>query len=284
MIRMDATRGSAAVPKTIVVPLDGLKFSERALLPAVNLSKQSGAEIVVLTVRPGGATGDEASELEPAMIRAGAGSARIVVVEARSAADGIAARAASEPEAVICMTTHARSRAGQAMFGTVAEELIRRTDVPILFIGPAAATPKDQRYEQIVVCLDGSHAAAEVIPVATTFAGDLGLDPWLVEVVDPHWREVTSADGIDIEESYALHRVADELRTSGLDANWENLHSDDPAAAIEEFAGTLRSPIIAMTTHGRSGLARVAIGSVAMSVVRRATCPVLITRSRGLEG
>jgi nucleotide-binding universal stress UspA family protein len=128
------------MPKTIVVPLDGLKFSERALVPAVELAAQCGAEVVVVTVRPGGPTGDEVPDLEPALLRAGAGSARIVVVESRSAAEGIATLAASQPDPVVCMTTHARSRAGQAVFGSVAEELIRTTDVPIVFVGPSATT------------------------------------------------------------------------------------------------------------------------------------------------
>jgi nucleotide-binding universal stress UspA family protein len=120
--------------------------------------------------------------------------------------------------------------------------------------------------------------------VAKLLATDLGLSTWLIEVIDPSWREAAPTAGDDIGESYALHHAADELRASGLDANWETLHGDDPATAIEEFSRTLGSPVIAMTTHGRSGLARVAVGSVAMSVVRRAGCPVLVSRSRGLEG
>jgi nucleotide-binding universal stress UspA family protein len=272
------------MPKTIVVPLDGLKFSERALVPAVELAAQCGAEVVVVTVRPGGPTGDEVPDLEPALLRAGAGSARIVVVESRSAAEGIATLAASQPDPVVCMTTHARSRAGQAVFGSVAEELIRTTDVPIVFVGPSATTRPGSRFEELVVCLDGSRAAHAVLPVASSFATDLGLSTWLIEVIDPSWREAAPTAGDDIGESYALHHAADELRASGLDANWETLHGDDPATAIEEFSRTLGSPVIAMTTHGRSGLARVAVGSVAMSVVRRAGCPVLVSRSRGLEG
>ncbi len=283
MIRRNVTWGGFAVPKTIVVPLDGLKFSERALVPAVDLAAQCGAEVVVVTVRPGGPTGDEVGELEPALAGAGAAGTRVVVVESRSAAEGIANFAGSLPDPIICMTTHARGRAGEALFGSVAEELVRLTEVPIAFVGPSVLDRPGPRYEELVVGLDGSGAARAVLPVAEAFARDLGLITWLIEVVDPNWRAAAPGAGDDIGESDALHGAADELRAAGLDANWETLHSDDPAAEIEGFAATLVAPIIAMTTHGRSGLARVTVGSVAMSVVRRATCPVIVVRSRGLH-
>ena len=60
-------------------------------------------------------------------------------------------------------------------------------------------------------------------------------------------------------------------------AEWEVLHGPDPAKAIVQWAG---SALIAMTTHGRSGLSRITIGSVTTAVTRWATGPVLVANRR----
>jgi nucleotide-binding universal stress UspA family protein len=265
------------------VPLDELHHSERALIPALNLADQTGAEIVVVTVRPGGRTGDEERELEPALIRSGAASARVEVVEARAASTGIAACAAEQPDPIICMATHARTRGGVLILGSVAEELIRATDVPIVFVGPEVPAELRHRYEDLVVCLDGSHAADAVLPTVAALASEAGLAPWLVQVVDPDWSGPEAATGDDVGESFALRSRAAELRRAGLEPNWETLHGPDAAAAIDDFARSRRDAMIAMTTHGRSGLSRVTAGSVTISVIRHAAVPVLVTRSHGLD-
>ncbi len=68
-------------------------------------------------------------------------------------------------------------------------------------------------------------------------------------------------------------------RAERLDgATWEVLHHTKPAVAIVEHAHDVGASMIAMATHGRTGLPRVVLGSVAMEIARHAPCPVLVHR------
>ena len=67
------------------------------------------------------------------------------------------------------------------------------------------------------------------------------------------------------------------------EVDWEVLHNADPAVGITEFVEARNGGLVVMATHGRSGLARVALGSVAARVVRDHTGLTLVVRSRDLE-
>ena len=267
------------MPKTIIVPLDGTESAKRALEPARALARQSSGEVVLVMARAGGVVEPQRYLRAVADV---AGIERVIAFEDRPAAAAVATLAETEPDAIVCMTTHARGGVGRAALGSVAEEIVRRTEVPLVLVGPVVqATGSD--FQELIVCLDGSPTAAAILPVATALASDLDLAVWLVGVVDPQLSvDVAAATGGDTLESARLQHFGHELRSAGLNVNWETLHGDDPASSIADFAETRPSPLLAMTTHGRTGLARVAAGSVAMGVVRRARCPVLITRSHGL--
>jgi nucleotide-binding universal stress UspA family protein len=268
--------------KTIIVPLDGSTFAERALAPAGALARQSGAELVLTMSRLGGETEPE-RYLESAAAAAGLDAARSVVFSDRLAASAIPLLAETEPDALVVMTTHGRTGAGHALFGSIAEAVVRALDVPLVLVGPSVRGTGTARFEELVVCLDGSRTASAILPVAQGFARDLGLGLWLVDVVDPDRRVPAGAENdVGASESAPLQRVAHGLAAADLTVNWETLHGRDAATAIVEFSESRPSPLIAMTTHGRTGLARVAVGSVTMAVVRRAACPVLVLRSRDL--
>jgi nucleotide-binding universal stress UspA family protein len=272
------------MPKTIIVPLDGSSHSERALEPARMISQQSAAHLVLVTSRLGGVL-EPQTYLESVARDVATSSVRTVVFEDRLAVGSIMTVAGTEPDPVVCMATHARRGAGLAVFGSITEEVIRRIDVPLVLVGPSVvATPGASRFEEMVVCLDGSPAAAGILPTATDWVGNLGLRMWLVDVVDPDSLvDAVRTPGADVSAAGPLERVARELSGSDVNVSWETLSGRDPASAIVAFAQERSSPLIAMTTHGRSGLARVAAGSVTMAVVHHAPCPVLVTRSRHLS-
>jgi nucleotide-binding universal stress UspA family protein len=267
------------MPKTIIVPLDGSDRAEAALEPARKLARQSEADVVLLMAQVFGVA-DPAVYLESTARGMEATSVRTVVCDDRLAVRAIQAVAATEPDAIVCMTTHARSGPGQAVFGSIAEEVIRRTDVPLVLVGPSVVATEGSRFEELVVCLDGSPAAAKILPIASEWAGTLGLGVWLVGVVDPDSPAAAARDtDMDVSESMPLQRAAQPLQGRGFSVNWETLHGNDAARAIVGFAETRSAPLIAMTTHGRGGLTRVTTGSVTMSVVHHASCPVLLARS-----
>jgi nucleotide-binding universal stress UspA family protein len=268
------------MPKTVIVPLDGSHFAKRALAPAHILARQTGASLVLTMSRLGGVV-DPESYLQSVAQSAGIESFRTAVFADLLAASAIPMLADTEPDAMVCMTTHGRTGAGLAVFGSIAEAVLRRIDVPVVFVGPSAREAEDRGYEELIVCLDGSSAAEAILPLAGSLARDLELELWLVGVLEPNDRIDPGATDLDSLESVPLQRAAHELKGSSVKVNWETLHGDDPASAIVEFAESLRSPLIAMTTHGRTGLARMVAGSVTMAVVHRAPCAVVVTRSQG---
>jgi nucleotide-binding universal stress UspA family protein len=258
------------MPKTIIVPLDGSEFSERALPTARMLARQSDADLVLVMGRLGGVS-EPVRYLKLAAARAGIEHARTLVFEDALGATAIETLAGTEPDPLVCMATHAPTGLGQYIFGGTTEEVIRHTNVPILLVGPSAKHAGRWSFDELIVCLDGSRAADAVLPVATEYARDFGLEIWLVSAVDP--------DAPTEVEAAHLQHTARDLKDSGVDVNWDTLHGDNAAAAILDFVETRSSPLLAMTTHGRTGLARITAGSVMMQVVYRAPCPVLVTRS-----
>lgn len=263
---------TGAVPRTCIVALDGSEYSERIVGAASTVAGQAGAALVGVIARPGGVSGPDAY-LEEAAARAGVTFTRTHVYRDRLAATALITAAKDERDAVVCMTTHARRGLAQALFGSVAEEVVRRTEVPLLLGGPAFDVQFADRldhYDELLVCLDGSRAAAEVLPRAAEFAASVGLRATVVGVLgagepEPDW----------VGPACAVFTGA------GVDAGSQVL-AGEPVHEIVTFAAQRPRAMLGMTTHGRTGMARVSVGSVTMGVVRHASCPVFVVRSRDL--
>ena len=149
-------------------------------------------------------------------------------------------------------------------------------------------------YRQILVPLDGSDQAERILPHVEALATSFGASVTLFRATVTPAKVVaeTTGGGLDgeapldptpivqaeREEAAAyLQAVADRLRTAGLTVQEE--HPDGLAGdLIVQRAAELGADLIAMTTHGRSGLGRLVFGSVADHVLRHAACPVLLVR------
>jgi len=150
-------------------------------------------------------------------------------------------------------------------------------------------------YEQIVVALDGSDLAEQVLPhvvaLAEKFESTLTLVRATVAIekvaalvepavggvpVDPGLIEET-VESEEHDASSYLEHVANDLRVRGLRVTTE--HAEGAAVdVIVDCARRIEADLIALTTHGRSGLGRLVFGSVADGVLRAAPCPVLLVR------
>jgi nucleotide-binding universal stress UspA family protein len=270
------------VPDTILVPLDGSTSAERALALAAAISGKTGAGVVVLTARQGGVVVEPKRYLTEAARAAGIANVRPVVIEDRLAASAIVEVAREARDPVICMTTHARGGAGHALFGSVAEETLRRAAVAMLLVGPRMPSGLVAEFEHLVVCLDGSELSCAILPLVAAWAPVLDADVTLVTVVDPDTRAAVPPVG-DVSAAVNLERLAHELESACGTVAWTVLTERHAADAIVEFAGRRPGTLLALTSHGRTGLARITVGSVAMAVVRDATCPILTIRPAALE-
>jgi nucleotide-binding universal stress UspA family protein len=139
-------------------------------------------------------------------------------------------------------------------------------------------------FKRILVPLDGSSLAEAILPQVQDLAKALGAELFLVRAaaahvfpgVDPTEGEV---DVVRKAEAYVTE-VAGRLRDTGIPIHTTVRYGE----AAEEILRHIKDnavDLVAMSTHGRSGLSRLVLGSVAAQVVHRATVPVLLLRARG---
>ncbi|MBI2321738.1 MAG: universal stress protein [Chloroflexi bacterium] len=148
-------------------------------------------------------------------------------------------------------------------------------------------------YTRILVPLDGSKLAEVALPHAVTLAKQSKGTVVLLRVTQPvtamvmpeaayvDWDRIQAE--IEAEARAYLADVSARLAAEGL-AVQTQLKTADPAEAIIETAKTGGADLIVMATHGRSGLGRWVLGSVADRVVRAATAPVLLIRPAEMPG
>ncbi|MFC1989997.1 universal stress protein [Chloroflexota bacterium] len=143
-------------------------------------------------------------------------------------------------------------------------------------------------YKKMLVTLDGSELAEVVLDYAKEFAGGLGLDTVLLHICAPKEHEfITMRRGYVNRVAEALQREAREIQKKGtnkpkheaLEVQGEVVEGH-VAEEIVRYADKQQSDLILMSTHGRSGIKRWAIGSIADKVIRATRRPVLLVRAK----
>ncbi len=204
---------------------------------------------------------------------------------------------------LILMATHGRSGVRRWVMGSVADKVLRASKVPVWLV--RAGVPQETIYDQwprvtILVPLDGSRLARAVIPHVETLAKQRGaelVDVILLRVYEPPMiipsgRSPDMSLSLDkyIEKEVARRRAASEqylgrierrLKSIGIRARSEVLMGK-PADEIIRYANASPFNLIAMATHGYSGVSRWALGSVAEKVMLAVTSPILLIRPRSL--
>jgi nucleotide-binding universal stress UspA family protein len=297
----------------ILVPLDGSALAERALSCAAMLAKALPADLVLfraVSISPDyEILGHTLHNVEAHMERldaeandylgqvAGrlrtAGVAVHTVVRRGPAAEAIVDYAEQMDIQQIVMSTHGYSGISRWRHGSVAERVLQSAGVPVLMIcatGGEAMSQEPMTCQRILVPLDGSDRAEQVLPPAVSVARALDAEIVLFRVPIAHvsggsyasdWYvplEGTFESANHIAEKY-LNRVADELRVQGVRVS-TGTQMGGVADAILEYADANKIDLIAMCTHGRTGLARWTLGSVADRVLRASSLPLLLVRAR----
>jgi nucleotide-binding universal stress UspA family protein len=191
-------------------------------------------------------------------------------------ADGILERAQACGTDLIVTATRARGFLDRLGYGSVADQLVRRASVPVLVLPPREAAPTlspEPTLDDVLIPLDGSPLAEQVLGPALGLAGLMGSRCGLLRVA-AGLPEVAKA------EEY-LNGVAARLEGRGLTARTHVLVARHAAEAILEEAAARPGSLIALATHGRGGLTRLLLGSVANKLVRAAASPLLIYRPTG---
>lgn len=267
---------------TISVPLDGSSVAERALGPAISLARATDATIQLIRVVNSRVPEEPHNYLEQMAKHLDFPNVTSTVIESDWPAEAIF-EATTGPDSLVCLSTHGSGGIRRVLFGSVAEDILRMCPTPVLVVGPELTETTILNGGRMVICSDGSNTAEAIIPTARRWCGFLDLEPWLTVVI----RSETGRGNVEepdreVAETNYVRALAEDFDPSISSANWEVLHGARPADAIVNFADRLPAELIAMATHGRTGLARVTLGSVAMDVVRQAHCPVLMLRPSDL--
>jgi nucleotide-binding universal stress UspA family protein len=198
---------------------------------------------------------------------------------------------------LIVMSTHGRGGVGRWLYGSVADSVLRHATVPVLVVPPTASGfLSGAEPLHLLVPLDGSEHGEAVLASTEMLATALKARMTLLRVVEPFYYGAALAGGapmaipMDLDaliessqesaQSYVT-RAADELRKRGL-AVETRVEIGTPAQTIVSVASETGAHLIAMATHGRGGVARLVLGSVATRVLQRSDVPVLLVRPAAL--
>jgi nucleotide-binding universal stress UspA family protein len=287
----------------ILVPLDGSNAAEAVLPYVEGIAARFGSEITLVGVSelsPVAANHLYQTYLNHVVEETGHGlrdygtkektSVRAVVLQGKPA-DEILNCADEGNVGLIAMASRGSSGRGPWLLGNVAGKVLRAANRPVLLIrAPASgsALQKKQLIKRILVPLDGSTVAEAVIPYAETLGRTLDAELVFFQVLEPAGQghdEVVPGETLEYEESRrafasaSLERAAKPYRERGLGVSTV-LGFGHAANQIIDYAEANAIDLIAMSTHGRSGIGRWVFGSVTDKVLHAGNTPVLVVRAK----
>ena len=273
--------------RAILVPLDGSSLAERALPWAETLTRATGGSLTLLRViTDDGREGvlDEVAEARSyltsikaelktkglaASIRVGQGRPAEAILRAARKAD------------LIVMATHGRSGVNRWALGNVADKVLHGTQLPLLLVrADRGGRARRAEIRRILVPLDGSPLSKSALPLAEELARSFDASLLLCHVVQTMGIGPSNPIVMLTMEKEAAHWVSTQVRllkrkgvrVAGMtERGW----------VVNTILGCSQrgdADLIVMATHGRSGMGRLTIGSIADAVVRRAAIPCLVVR------
>lgn len=283
----------------ILAPLDGTELANRAVPWAVAFGAALEADVELMRVLADSDSSlgpdrgarwttlaeDASRQLTRIAERAPSGVRVGLHVAQGSAAEAIVARASGRGASLIVMASHTRGELARAVVGSISGAVIRQSGLPVLVIQPGL--PEPWGISRVLVPVDGSDLSCSILPRVAELARRLHWTLVLFTVV-PTPPPVLPIQGAAIplgpqpqdlpsDTFEAVERLAADLRQQGIDAETK-VAAGDRAQAIVDQVRESRCDLIAMSTHGRRGLGRWALGSVTDAVIRSANVPVLALR------
>jgi nucleotide-binding universal stress UspA family protein len=293
--------------RSILVPLDGSLPSEQSLPYVMTLARRSGAALQLAYVHTPLLVGEGTMYLGTPDVQLWEEEKKYLLSLAdrlkKAGLEKVSAHVLEGPIAetlqehalgngcdLIVMTTHGRGPVSRFWLGSVADQLVHRVPMPLLLIRTREEVPppiREPEARNVLVALDGTPTAEQILQPAGVLAKLMGASCTLLRVVPsvvPHVVyteaavDAALADKLRAEAHVYLQRVADSLREQGFAVQTRIIAHAHPATAILNEAASGEYDLLALETHGRRGLPRLFLGSVADKVVRGASIPVLVHR------
>jgi nucleotide-binding universal stress UspA family protein len=304
---------------SIIVPLDGSTFGEYALPYATAIARASGAQLELVHVHVLEPAAANLAGFTPYRFQSAPNYTALDDadrrIRERDYLEGLAERLGKvngvpttfrllsgdvedallhEIDSFTCdlvvMSTHARGALARFWLGGVAHRLIHHVKTPVLLV-PAREEAVDitieKRLHDVMVTLDGSPLAEQILDPALALADACGARVTLLSVVSALGRHLVATpahpgdrhDGrTQSEIPEYLAELVTELSAAGITAEMKMCVHQDPAWSILDFAERHKMDAIALATHGRTGLSRMIFGSVADRIVEGSPIPVLVHR------
>lgn len=273
--------------QTILLPTDGSPRAEAARALAERLAHRWGAALHLLHVEVVPPVAD--LRFDPVSEPPSLSEDGVLTVHRRfpTAGDAIVLYAEEAAVDLIIMGTHGRSGVDRLTLGSTAEHVLRQAPCPVLTVGPEA-TPHASGPVLAPLAFDSSSDAA--LETAAALAEDAGVPLVAVHAVEPAAVPVSYAMAIPPFDPTELEGRVEQTLRRWVAPYAERVPADvdvrfgPPAAQVVEAARDHGAGLVVQASHGRRGVSRWLLGSVAEGVVRHAPCPVLTLRigARGL--
>ena len=303
--------------KKLLVPIDRSPLAEQALGAAASIARASGAKIELVLVHqpvpfPGFKdvpwTAEQAKNEEDYLaaiateMETGASISATHTLLRGDVIRTICEHARDIDADLIVMTSHGRTGLSRLWLGSVADAVVRQSEIPVLMLRPVE-TEVDRKavyppFQRILVPLDGSALSVSILPIASELArcGRAGL--MLLRVVQPVPLVMPSVGAPFVysrvvQDDAATKSLVEDARKDldeeahSLGDEWGAVEThvvvaDNVAQAIVDFAKKNNVGVIAMSTHGR-GASRLLVGSVVDKVLRSGAAPILLRRPVGIS-
>lgn len=295
----------------ILVPLDGSELAQIALPYAEKLAGVLGSQLILIYVSE--SVDDRYHHMHQFYIqqmveatkqnaeryldKRGGRTIKVdSVILAGDPAEEIVKYAGKEDIGLIVMSTHGRSGIKRWAMGSVVDKVLRATRQPLALVRAKGARPdmlgERNILSKILVTLDGSKESEAVIPYIEELASKLKAEVILLQVIAPDYHIYAAGGpeyGVYAEQQMEsmkkfardyLEEIITRLKQREVTAKAE-IMLGTVAETIINFADQTNASLVAMTTHGRSGVSRWALGSVAERVLRAGNTPLLLVRTPG---
>ena len=282
--------------RKILIPLDGSKTAETVLPYIKYLASRFDLKIEVLGVGIGSKNrrvnlllNDYINNTVSSLHNERTEAEAIIIYG--SAADKILSYSKQNDIDLIIMATHGRSGIKRWWMGSVADKIISQSITPVLLVPSktrkVTQMKKSISIDQILVPLDGSDIGQAALDYIELVAKETGAAITLIQVISTPNSMETSLLGNATWDSFSkemreaasnyLGSLVEELKGHGITAKYD-IPIGNPAAEIIEYARKYKFDLIAMSTHGRTGLARWVLGSIADKVLHGAGMPMWLVR------
>ncbi len=278
--------------KSLVVPLDGSELAEQALPYVAELARGFKSEVVLLTVCMAGDPlkhvltdylERKAEKLGSSDVKASA-----VCIEGEPTSS-ILSFAAENKIDLIVISTHGKGGISRWPLGSIATKVVQSSHIPVFLVRSGPQSDITVKLKKIAAALDGSRFAEAIIPHLEAFAKSLGSEIVLLEVLEPvkvpqlgafeEWGKVEKDIFAKLEREAGryLEKRKATLQSKDIEVTTKLLQGK-PADAILQHVVEAGIDLVALTTHGFSGISKWAYGSVASRIIEASPKPLLLVR------